>query len=88
MFYINALHLINVCIDNNILKEKDKKVLVYRSGTPTSAEGWYLVDKDILAKELMNDKDGQDVLIEALKEKNVEFVPVYKSEMEDGEWND
>ncbi|MDF2880247.1 MAG: hypothetical protein K0R54_804 [Clostridiaceae bacterium] len=75
MIYINAIELINLCIEHDILKEENGEVPVYRQGTPKSKEGWYLTDKDTLAKELMNDEDGQNMLISVLKEKNVEFKP-------------
>ena len=69
MNYINALKLINTCIEHNLLHEENGGVFVYRKATPKSKEGWYLTDKDILAKELMKDKNGQETLISALKEK-------------------
>lgn len=75
MIYINALELINVSVENNILKEKEGKIFVYRAGTPKSKAGWYLSEKDFVAKELMNNEKGQRLLISALKEKNVDFVP-------------
>lgn len=75
MIFINALELINQCIEHNLLKEEDGKVFVYRNGTEKHKEGWYLTDKDILAKELMQDKEGQEILISALKEKNIEYTP-------------
>lgn len=75
MYYINALELINTCIQHDILKEKDGCVLVYRTASANSKEGWYLCDKDLVAKELMNDAEGQQILIDALKKKNVEFTP-------------
>lgn len=75
MIYINALELINLCVKNGILQERDGEIFTYRSGTPKSKEGWYLTDKDLVAKEVMNDEDAQNQLIAALKEKNVEFTP-------------
>ena len=75
MIYLNALELINEAVKNDILEEKEGQILVYRKGTSQSKEGWYLSDKDIVAKELMNDEKGQGLLISALKQKNVEFKP-------------
>lgn len=75
MIYINALELINVCVENEILQEVNGGVPVYRKATPTHKEGWYLTDKDLLAKELMQDTTGQNILITELKRKGVEFTP-------------
>lgn len=71
MIYINALELINTCIKNGILVEKEGYVFVLRKGK----KDWCLTDKDILAKELMDDKKGQETLISALRNKNVKFTP-------------
>jgi hypothetical protein len=75
MAYIDALKLINLAIENDLLGEQEGKVFVYRAATSRSEEGWYLDDKDIVAKELMNDEKGQKTIIEVLKEKGVSFVP-------------
>lgn len=75
MIYINALELINLCLREEILHEKDGMVCVYRSASATSPEGWCLEDKDILAKELMGDKEGQNALISALDKKGIKFMP-------------
>lgn len=83
MIYINALELINACIENEILVEKDGGVFVYRNASANSKEGWYLDDKDILAKEIMADTEAQNALISALKEKGVEFIPTDYSWMQD-----
>lgn len=74
MRYIDALKLINLCVQNNILKEIKGNILLYREGTPNSKEGWYLTDKDIVAKELMKDEEGQKKLVLELKKRNVEFI--------------
>lgn len=71
MIYINALELINACIENNILYEDRGYVLVARTGH----QGLSPTDKDTLAKELMNDEKGQEILISELKKRNVEFIP-------------
>lgn len=75
MFYIHALELINLAIEHEILIEQDGGVVVYRDASETMKEGWYLEDKNTLAHELMESKEGQDIIISALKEKNVEFKP-------------
>ena len=73
MKYINALNLLNLCVKHNILHEKDGGIFVYRNKGANSPEGWYLTDKDILSKELMNDARGQDALIDALNDKCIKF---------------
>lgn len=74
MKYINALELINLAIKNGIIKEKDEKVFVYRKGTEKKKAGWYLEEKDLVAKELMKDKNGQEIIISELKKRNINFV--------------
>lgn len=75
MIYINALNLINLCVKNKLLIEKDGKIFIYRNATLENEEGWYLDEKDFVAKELMNDEKSQRILIDALKKKNVNFIP-------------
>lgn len=71
MIYINALELINACVENEILYEEKGYVFVLRKGEKDLCP----TDKDILAKELMKDEKGQQTLISALRKKNVEFTP-------------
>ncbi|PLS19106.1 hypothetical protein CVD28_01480 [Bacillus sp. M6-12] len=75
MIYIQALELLNVAVKHDLVGERDGKVIVYRKGTSQSNEGFYLEEKDTVAKELMKDEKGQTTLIQALKEKGVDFVP-------------
>ena len=75
MLYITALELINLAIENGVLMEQEGMIVVYRDASPTSEEGWYLEDKDTLAKELKESKEGQEAIISALREKNIEFKP-------------
>lgn len=78
MFYIDALNLINLAIENSILVEKDGGIFVYREKSANNEEGWYLDDKDIIIREVMQSKEAQDILISTLKEKDVEFVEIDK----------
>lgn len=73
MRYIDALKLINVCIEHNILKEQDGCIFTYRNGTKTRKEGWYLTPKDILASELRSDIKGQEILLSTLKGMGINF---------------
>lgn len=74
MRYIDSLKLINLALENNILKQKEDNICVYRNATLNSKEGWYLTPKNDLAQELMNDEEGQKFLIKALKDINIDFV--------------
>lgn len=79
MFYIDALELINMSVKNGILKEQEGMVFVYRAKTNESNEGWSLTDKALLAQEIMRDEDGQEALINALKEKEIDFEGIKPS---------
>jgi len=74
MLYINALELIDLSIKNNLLKEENGKVFVYRKGTFKNKEGIYLCEKDAITKELMNDIVGQNTFISALEK--IDFIPI------------
>jgi len=74
MIYIDALQLLETCLKNGILEGKDDKIYVYRKGTEKSKAGWYLSDKDTVAKELMEAEEGQKMLSEALKKKGANFT--------------
>lgn len=73
MRYIDALNLINKCLECKILHMIEGGIPVYRKGTETSKEGWYLTDKEDLIQELMNDAVGQDTLTAALKDMNIQI---------------
>ena len=73
MYYINALKLINLCVEHNILQEKDNKIFVYRSKGKNNKEGWHLESKETLALELKEDKKEQETLICELKKKGIDF---------------
>lgn len=69
MKFITALKLLEDAVKENVLKEQDGSIAVYRKGTKTNQEGWYLTDKHRLAQELMNDENGQIALSSAIKNK-------------------
>lgn len=71
MIYIDALELINSCVENGILNEVKGNIAVYRNASPKNKAGWHLIERDILAKELMSDEYGQKMLVSALNK--VEF---------------
>lgn len=75
MLYIHALQLIDLCVKYGLLKEEDGNLLVYLNKTEQNEEGWFWMDKNLVAKQLMRDKEGQEVALQALNEKGVEYVP-------------
>lgn len=75
MIFIDAFNLINECVNNNILKQENDMILVYRKATETCKEGLYFTAKVDLAFEVMTDEYGQKKLIEELKKKGVLFKP-------------
>lgn len=72
MKYINALDLINLCIENDLLKVVDGYIPVYKEGENIKS-GWYGYNKEDLAQELMYDEKGYNYLIAKLKELGIEF---------------
>lgn len=73
MYYIDAIHLMKACVENGILKTNETKDMIFI----VRETGRYIEQADIVARELMHDEDGQRILIEALKEKGIEFIPLY-----------
>ena len=73
MKYIDCLNLIDMSIKFDILKEQEGKVFVFRNKGKTVPKGWFLEDKDEVAKELMEDSIGQEVLIKALEKQGFNF---------------
>lgn len=77
MKYIDALKLINLCIENKLLNVVEGKVAIYRRKGKVKKEGWYLIEKEFLSQELMNDEYGIKYLTNKLKELGVNFIPDY-----------
>lgn len=77
MRFIEALNLINLCVKHKVLAEMDGGIAVYRNGTKTSPEGWYLERKEDLAQELMHDHQGIEALTTKLQELNVETNSIW-----------
>ena len=75
MLYINAVELIECCLKHGVLQTDYGRIAVYRSAGTNSPEGWYLEDKETVVREVMNDTEGQKVLIEALAQKGIMFKP-------------
>ena len=73
MKYIDSINLINLAIENDLIISIDEDILVYRKASDTKPEGWYIDSKEQIAHELMNDKKGQETIINSLKQIGVEF---------------
>lgn len=72
----NCLRLIGECVNAKVVSldpENSNNVLVYRSAGEFVPEGWYSENAHTVAQELMEDVEGQQILLNALKEKGVEF---------------
>ena len=76
MFFIDAVKLLEMCIENKILYGENGLVAIYRhSGSNPNEypEGWYMDRCDDVARELMNDPEGQRTLAAALQSIGVIF---------------
>lgn len=79
MYFIDAKRLIQTAAEHDILYTEDNYVAVYRkSGTPPEEypEGWYLEPVDEVARDLMDDAEGQRCLITALAKKDITFEEI------------
>lgn len=73
----NCILLLDACIANGVLAadpNNKNRVLVYRQGTDTTPEGWYSDNIMLLASDLVQDKEGQKILLDALQKQNVTYV--------------
>ena len=76
MKYIDAKKLVNMCVEEEILYTKEGRVAVYMNPKDDLKEGWYLIDKEDMIRIVMEDKEGQEKLIDALEKKNIKFQKV------------
>lgn len=77
MIYIEAKKLVDLAVQHHVLSTHDNGILVYRyagSDPAKSPEGWYLEDPEDIYHEIMGDTEGQNALIDALKEKGINFA--------------
>lgn len=58
--YAEAALLIDKCVKEGILQEINSHIFIVRE------TGWYLEPEDMVAKDLMYDKEGRDILMAAL----------------------
>lgn len=70
IWFIDALRIIDLCIEHGILATQDDHVIVvHESGDR------YLWPKDELARELMEDMDGQKVLLDEMEKRGIPYTP-------------
>lgn len=77
MWYMDAVRLVELCIEHEILKTAEGGVLLYITEMKEKPEGWYVFSKEQVAHQLMEDVDGIHTLTNALADLGVEFQPNY-----------
>ena len=77
MWYMEALRLVQICIEHDLLKTTKDGVLLYMAETKEKPEGWYLFSKEQVAHQLMEDDEGVYTLTNALADLGVEFKAKY-----------
>lgn len=75
MCFIDCLNLLNLCVKNEILNCKNDLILICRK--KDSKENYVWEEISDVAQELMYDKEGQHILIEELKKKDIIFEEKY-----------
>lgn len=77
IIYIEAKKLVDLAVQHHVLSTHDNGILVYRyagSDPEQFPESWYLEDPEDVYHEIMEDAEGQNALIAALKEKGIDFA--------------
>ena len=77
ILYIEAKKLVDLAVQHHVLSTHDNGILVYRyagSDPEQFPESWYLEDTEDVYHEIMEDAEGQNALIAALKEKGINFA--------------
>lgn len=77
MIYIEAKKLVDLAVQHHVLNTQDGGILIYRyagSDLEQFPEGWYLENPEDVYRDIMEDAEGQNALIAALKEKGIDFA--------------
>lgn len=77
IIYIEAKKLVDLAVQHHVLHMQDGGIPVYRyagSDPEQFPEGWYLEDPEEVYHEIMENAEGQNALIAALKEKGIDFA--------------
>ena len=75
--YFTCLRLLDCCVNASILQNNPKnknEILVCMTADDNNPEGWYIQNIMSCATELAGNVKGQNTLIEALKDKGIEFT--------------
>lgn len=80
MLYFDAKELVDLCLQHHILQgETEKWIAVYHEASKTHPEkypeGWYKDDYEMTVQSLMRDDNAITLLLQALSEKDILFVP-------------
>lgn len=74
--YFNCMRLLHECVKNNILRTNPNNgdhILIYREKGKTLPEGWYSENIFDVARELMDDIEGQKLLTKELLKAGITF---------------
>lgn len=80
MIYFDAKELVDICLQHHILQgETGKWIAVYHEASQIQPEeypkGWYKDDYELTIQSIMRDDDAITLLLQALSEKDILFVP-------------
>lgn len=77
MIYIEAKKLVDLAVQHHVLNTQDGGILIYRyagSDLEQFPAGWYQEDPEDVYRDIMEDVEGQNAIIAALKEKGIDFA--------------
>ena len=79
MLYIDARELLALCVEHHVIHAVTANgqvgIGVYMSGSEKRPDGWYLIPMEDAIQDVMRKDDAISAMINALKDKGVEFVP-------------
>lgn len=74
--FYNCIRVIDTLIKGNVLMKdpnRENSVLIYRAGSEKHPEGWYSENIHDAARELSRDAEGQEIVLNAIKERGISF---------------
>lgn len=76
--YYQCLQLLEKCVKEKVIigdpaPERASNILIYRNKGTKQPEGWYSENIFTVASELVDDEDGQKIILAALSEMGIEF---------------
>lgn len=78
--FIDVMNMLKQCVDIDLLKMEGDNMYVYRSGSNTSPEGWYLENIHNVTRELMTNPRDIDFIISQLEEVGIHYTPTWDKE--------